>query len=128
MNKILINKDLHLCYKYNQVVDEVIDCFKNPKKYSEQLFNEYPNVFDDRIRSKEFWDKNYYRYLDWYGTLDIVKEGGVLNGKSFKKDGKGKFKLKCYTFRILRRMCKENGVKGYRNKNKKELVKLLVSL
>ncbi len=40
------NKDLDVCYRYNLVVDEVVDCFKNPEKYSVQLYNEYPNVFD----------------------------------------------------------------------------------
>ena len=43
---IFLYKSLDICYKYNLVVDEVVDCFKNPKKYSEQLYNEYPNVFD----------------------------------------------------------------------------------
>tara|TARA_Y100000034_G_C6741865_1_gene329243 strand:- start:100 stop:483 length:384 start_codon:yes stop_codon:yes gene_type:complete len=127
MNKILINKDLHLCYKYNLVIDEIVDCFKNPKKYSKQIYNCYPNVFDDRIRSKKFWDKNYYKYLDLHGMLDIVMEGGLYDSNRKKENGM-KFKLKCYTFGVLRRMCKENGLKGYRNKNKKQLIQLLIKL
>lgn len=101
LNKILINKDLHLCYKYNLVIDEIVDCFKNPKKYSEQLYNQYPNIFDARRLD------NYY-ILDDCGILDIVKEK--------------------YTFNILRKMCKKNGITAYRNKSKKELIRLLIGL
>ena len=101
MNKILINKDLHICYKYNQVVDEINDCFENPQKYSDQLYNEYPNVFDDRHLD------NLY-ILDKEGLLDIVKEK--------------------ISFNKLRKKCKDNGIRNYRNKNKKQLIKLLVGL
>ena len=101
MNKILINKDLNLCYKYNQVVDEIVDCFKNPKKYSKQLYNQYPNVFDERRIDN-------YSILDDCGILDIVKEK--------------------YTFHILRKMCKKNGITAYRNKNKIALLRLLINL
>ena len=46
--------------------------------------------------------------LDDCGILDIVKEK--------------------YTFNILRKMCKKNGITAYRNKSKKELIRLLIGL
>ena len=79
-----------------------------------------PNIIAKYIRKKPNRTNHRYRY---YNYIKLEKSGIEVLGNLHDKSNRNYL-----TNKKLKKICKWNGLKGYSNLNKKDLIKLLIKL